>query len=132
MKNTLTTILILFLFTLCACQPQQTDIITEIHKPDGSIVRYVNKSNGYGYNPNVTGNLNVGGVEGTNNATIINGGYGYGGYGYGWGYGGWGYGAAYYGYPNFYYAPGCVSTPGAAPIPYPMNVYNYNPGIRTW
>jgi len=127
MKKTLTTILILSLFILCACQPQQTDILTEIHKPDGSIVRYVNKSNGYGYNPNVTGNLNVGGVEGTNNATIINGG-GYGGWGYGWG----GYGVQYYGYPNFYYAPGCVTTPGAAPIPYPMNVYNYNPGIRTW
>jgi hypothetical protein len=124
MKNTLTVILILFLFTLCACQPQQTDIITEIHKTDGSIVRYVNKSNGYGYNPNITGNLNIGGVEGTNNATIINGGYG--GYGYGWGYG-----SVYYGYPNFYYVPGCVTTPGAAPIPYPMNVYNYNPGIRT-
>lgn len=123
MKKTLTTILILSLFTLCACQPQQTDIYTEIHKPDGSIVRYVNKSNGFGYNPNVTGNLNVGGVEGTNNATIINGG------GY---YGGWGTGAAYYGYPNFYYVPGCVTTPGAAPIPYPMNVYNYNPGVRRW
>lgn len=119
MKKTLITILILFLFTLCGCQPQQTNILTEIRRPDGSVVRYVNQSNGYGYNPNVTGNINVGGVEGTSNATIING-------------GGWN-GAVNYGYPHFYYVPGCVTTPGAAPIPYNMNIHNYRPlgpGIR--
>lgn len=120
MKKTLITILILCLFTLCGCQPQQTDILTEIRRPDGSVVRYVNRSNGYGYNPNVTGNINVGGVEGTSNATIM--------YNNGWN------GAANYGYPYFYYVPGCgTPTPGAVPIPHNMNIYNYRPlgpGIR--
>ena len=136
MKKILYTILILCLFTLCACQPQQTDIVTEIHRPDGSVVRYVNKSNGFGYNPNTTGNLNVGGVEGANNATIISGGgygygYGYGGYyGGGWGIGGYGYGGYYPDCNSFYYTPGCVTTPGAAPIPQNLNVYRYNPVIN--
>ena len=114
------TTFVVSLIALVACQPQQTDIYTEIIKPDGTKIKYVNKGNGFGYNPNVTGNLNVGGVEGSNNATIVS---GYGG-GYGWGYG-WGG----YGWGGFGYYPGTVYTPGAAPIPVNCNVYNYNPGV---
>jgi len=109
--------LFLCMIALVACQPQQTDIYTEITKPDGTVIKYVNKGNGFGYNPNVTGNLNVGGVEGSNNATIMSG-YGYGGWGYGWG-----------GYGGFGYFPGPVYTPGAASVPVCGNVYNYNPGV---
>ena len=123
MKKTLITILILCIFTLCGCAPQQTDIYTEVRSPDGTVSRYVNKSNGFGYNPNATSNVNVGGIQGTNNTNIIQGGWGYGNVNYG----------GYYCPPNyggFYYAPGCVYTPGAMPIPQNLNVYNYNPIVR--
>lgn len=139
MKNLLNTIvlssLVLFGF---ACAPQQTDIVTEIHRTDGSVLRYVNKSHGFGYNPNSTSNLNIGGIKGTDDATIINndGGY-YGGVYYGpYGWGGY-YNSGYYGgcggtYPSgFVYQPGCVTTPGAAPIPYPTSIYNWQPGVSS-
>jgi len=126
MKNT---ILVIFSVATLGCQPQQTDIFTEIRSPDGTITKYVNKSNGFGYNPNATSNLNVGGIRGADNVNI-NSGYGYGGYGYGgWGYGGYG-GYGGWGYGGFAYTPGCVTTPGAMPIPQNLNVYNYNPAIR--
>jgi hypothetical protein len=102
------TLVLSVLISLFGCQAQQTDIITEIHRPDGSIERYVNKSSGYGYNPNVTGNVNVGGIQGANNVSISGSYYSY----------------PFYSYPQFY-------TPGAAPIPVDLNVYNYNP-IVNW
>lgn len=108
--KTPTTLLISTLAFLFGCQPQQTDIFTEVQSPDGTIARYINKSNGYGYNPNVTGNLNVGGIQGTNNA-VINGWYG-GGY-----------------YYNGYFGNQMYCTPGVAPIPVNMNPYYYNPTV---
>lgn len=110
MKN-LKTLSISLIISLFGCQAQQTDIITEIHRPDGTIERYVNKSSGYGYNPNVTGNVNVGGIQGANNVNI--------GYNSGYNYG-------YFYYGN-YYSP--VYTPGAVPIPVNTNIYNYNPTV---
>ena len=115
MKKTLITILILCIFTFCGCAPQQTDIYTEIRSPDGTVSRYVNKSNGFGYNPNATSNTNIGGIQGTNTAIIG-----------GWNTGGYGYGG--YGNYNPYY--GNCSPYGAVQIPYNQNVYNYNPIIR--
>jgi hypothetical protein len=106
MKKTLILSLLIGLF---GCQAQQTDIITEIHRPDGSIERYVNKSSGYGYNPNVTGNVNVGGVQGANNVSINN---------------------SYGGYYYNYHRPFVYTTPGAVPIPVNLNVYDYNPVIN--
>ena len=110
MKKTLTTILILSLFILCACQPQQTDILTEIHKPDGSVVRYVNKSNGYNYNPNFTG---------TNEQSVHVRDYGYGPiYGGGMGMGGVGMGMPYGGYGAVPVVPVVVPNYGQYGYPY--------------
>ncbi len=55
-------VLVALVTAFAGCQPQQTDIVTEIHQPDGTIVRYVNKSSGYGYNPNLTGSVQANAV----------------------------------------------------------------------
>jgi len=65
---------------VAGCQPQQTNIITEITRPDGTITKYVNTSSGYFYNPNATMNVNVGGY-GHGVREIYEAGWG--GYGYG-------------------------------------------------
>ena len=91
------------------CQPQQTYIVAEIHRPDGTVVRYVNKGSGYGYNPNIIGTVQAnsvvsdeGAVLGTPMPT-------------GWGWGGW-WGSAYpMGVPTW----GCGG----------LNPWAYNPGV---
>ncbi len=102
--------------------------MTEIHRPDGTIERYTNLSQGYGYNPNITGNVNIGGVSGTTaTPTIIDAGAATPWYPWvpapmPW-YGPWNCGPV-----TFVTPPVC--TPGAAPIPVNMDVYGWAPGIR--
>jgi hypothetical protein len=118
------------------CQPQHTDIVTEIHAPDGTVTRYVNRSDGYGYNPNITGTATGTAFVDTNgniaSPNWVGGGGWYGGAGWGWGYG---YGPCWRGpWGNGFGVPwacgtGSTSVPGAAPIPQNLNVYGYNPGV---
>lgn len=120
--------LVAFSIALAACAPQSTHIMTEIHRPDGTIERYTNLSQGYGYNPNITGNVNIGGVSGTTaTPTIIDAGATTPWYPWvpapmPW-YGPWNCGP-------FTFVTPPVCTPGAAPIPVNMDVYGWAPGIR--
>jgi len=98
-----------FLFCGFGCYTQ-TDITRTVTMPDGKVETYVNKSNGYNYNPNFTG---------TNEQSIHVRDYGYGsaygGYG-GMGYGGMGMGGVGMGMPYGGY--------GAVPV-VPVVVPNY-------
>jgi hypothetical protein len=118
---------------LAGCQPQQTDIVSEVHAPDGTVTRYVNRSSGYGYNPNMTGTTS-GTAFVDANGNIASPGY------YGivaCNGGGWGYGYGPYrpwpcmGWPGFAsaWAGSCYASPGSASIPQNTNVYGYNPGV---
>jgi len=89
---------------LLGCQPQQTDIFSEVRHPDGSVSTYINKSNGYGYNPNRT--------EHYSGQPVVVPNYG-----------------IYYNSSPFVYVPGCRYTPGSMPIPENIGIYNYNPTV---
>lgn len=113
--------------SLTACQPQQTDILTEVRAPDGTVTRYVNRSNGYGYNPNITGTATGTAFVDTNGNIASPNAFGY-GYWQGWG-GGWpGAWGTGFGIPWTYATCGFPAA-GAAAIPQNLNVYGYNPGV---
>ena len=92
-----------FLFCGFGCYTQ-TDITRTVTMPDGKVETYVNKSNGYNYNPNFTGTAEQ-------SVHIRDYGYGYGGYGM---YGGMGYGGMM-----------GVGGPVAPVVPVPVVVPNY-------
>jgi hypothetical protein len=116
------------ILVLGACAPQQTHIVTEIHRPDGTVERYTNMSSGFGYNPNATSNVNIGGVQGTSSApTMVESDLSPSGYPWPplptpW-FVPWGCGSFNYAVP-----PAC--TPGAAPMPVNLDVYGWVPGLR--
>ncbi len=116
------------IIVLGACAPQQTHIVTEIHRPDGTIERYTNMSSGFGYNPNATSNVNIGGVQGTSSTpTFTESDPAVPGYPcpplpapwfFPWGCGSF----------NYAFPPAC--TPGAASLPVNLDVYGWVPGLR--